>query len=130
MPASRGKDVLSKQALGRPLARLTAVLTHEQHPAEAVTVCAGPYLHPDRGPPRLPVHQGLSMGRLFWKLFLILWLAQICTVVGVGAVFWIKHRNETAAAIERHPMDGAVLDLAASLLRHEGSAGLRSSWKA
>jgi two-component system OmpR family sensor kinase len=71
------------------------------------------------------------MGRLFWKLFLILWLAQICTVVGVGAVFWIKHRNETAAVIEqRHPMDGAVLDLAASLLRHEGSAGLRSSWKA
>lgn len=66
------------------------------------------------------------MGRLFWKLFLILWLAQICTVVGVGAVFWIKHRNETAAVIEqRHPMDGTVLDLAASLLRHEGSAGLR-----
>jgi len=66
------------------------------------------------------------MGRLFWKLFLILWLAQICTVVGVGAVFWIKHRNETAAAIEeRHPMDGTVLDLAAAMLRHEGSTGLR-----
>ena len=66
------------------------------------------------------------MGRLFWKLFLILWLAQICTVVGVGAVFWIKHRSETAAAIEEHhPMDGAVLDLAVSLLRHEGAAGLR-----
>lgn len=66
------------------------------------------------------------MGRLFWKLFLILWLAQICTVVGVGAVFWFKHRSETAAAIEEHhPMDGAVLDMAAALLRQEGPAGLR-----
>ncbi|BBF85887.1 copper sensory histidine kinase CpxA [Aquitalea magnusonii] len=66
------------------------------------------------------------MGRLFWKLFLILWLAQISTVVGVGAFFWIKHRSDTAAAIEEHhPMDGTVLDLAASLLRYEGPAALR-----
>ncbi|WP_137009660.1 sensor histidine kinase [Aquitalea aquatilis] len=67
------------------------------------------------------------MGRLFWKLFLILWLAQISTVFGVGAVFWLRHRMESAAAIEQqHPMDTVVLDMAAAVLRREGVAGLRA----
>ena len=67
------------------------------------------------------------MGRLFWKLFLILWLAQICTVFGVGTVFWLRHRMESAAAIEQqHPMDTVVLDMAAAVLRREGIAGLRT----
>jgi two-component system, OmpR family, sensor kinase len=67
------------------------------------------------------------MGRLFWKLFLILWLAQISTVFGVGAVFWLRHRMESVAAIEhQHPMDTVVLDMAAAVLRREGAAGLRA----
>lgn len=67
------------------------------------------------------------MGRLFWKLFLILWLAQISTVFGVGAVFWLRHRMESAAAIEQqHPMDTVVLDMATAVLRREGAAGLRT----
>ena len=66
------------------------------------------------------------MGRLFWKLFLILWLAQICTVLGVGGYFWFKHHTENAATKEqRHPMDSAVLDMAAAILRREGPGDLR-----
>ena len=32
------------------------------------------------------------MGRLFWRFFLIVWLAQLAAVFGTGAVFWLEHR--------------------------------------
>ena len=35
------------------------------------------------------------MGRLFWKLFLILWLTQIVTGLGVGTAIWLEHRAQT-----------------------------------
>lgn len=31
------------------------------------------------------------MGRLFWKFFLIFWLAQFITAAGVGVAVWIEH---------------------------------------
>jgi signal transduction histidine kinase len=31
------------------------------------------------------------MGRLFWKFFLIFWLAQVVTAVGVGIAVWLAH---------------------------------------
>jgi signal transduction histidine kinase len=31
------------------------------------------------------------MGRLFWKFFLIFWLAQVVTSVGVGVAMWLEH---------------------------------------
>lgn len=34
------------------------------------------------------------MGRLFWKFFLFIWLAQMVGMLGVGAVFWLEHRHE------------------------------------
>lgn len=34
------------------------------------------------------------MSRLFWKLFLAIFLAQIATAWGVGALFWVEHRND------------------------------------
>lgn len=34
------------------------------------------------------------MGRLFWKLFAIIWLTQIASVIGVGTAIWLKHRTE------------------------------------
>ena len=34
------------------------------------------------------------MGRLFWKFFLAVWLAQIVTFIGAGAVFWIVRSTE------------------------------------
>lgn len=37
------------------------------------------------------------MGRLFWKLFLILWLTQIVTGLGVGTAIWLEHRAQDEA---------------------------------
>ncbi len=37
------------------------------------------------------------MGRLFWKLFLILWLTQIATGLGVGTAIWLKHQAQDEA---------------------------------
>lgn len=34
------------------------------------------------------------MGRLFWKFFLFIWLAQLAGMLGVGAVFWLEHRQQ------------------------------------
>jgi signal transduction histidine kinase len=31
------------------------------------------------------------MGRLFWKFFLVFWLAQVVTSVGVGVAIWLEH---------------------------------------
>lgn len=33
------------------------------------------------------------MGRLFWKFFLFIWLAQLVGMLGVGTVFWLEHRS-------------------------------------
>ena len=68
------------------------------------------------------------MGRLFWKLFLILWLAQISTVLGVGAFFWFRHhleQSDNRAAQWHHPKDQLLLDVAAGILQHDGAAGLK-----
>jgi signal transduction histidine kinase len=32
------------------------------------------------------------MGRLFWKLFLFIWLGQVAAVVGTGTFFWFEHQ--------------------------------------
>lgn len=37
------------------------------------------------------------VGRLFWRFFLIVWLAQLAAVLGTGLVFWLEHRSH------RHP---------------------------
>lgn len=36
------------------------------------------------------------MGRLFWKFFLFIWLAQLVGMLGVGAVFWLEHARRSA----------------------------------
>lgn len=32
------------------------------------------------------------MGRLFWKFFFFIWLAQLAAVIGVGTTLWLEHR--------------------------------------
>ena len=34
------------------------------------------------------------MGRLFWKFFIIFWLAQVVTSFGVGLAIWASHRDQ------------------------------------
>ncbi|MGE5492496.1 MAG: sensor histidine kinase [Actinomycetota bacterium] len=36
------------------------------------------------------------MGRLFWKFFIFVWLAQLASMMGVGAVFWWEHQQDAA----------------------------------
>ncbi len=45
------------------------------------------------------------MGRLFWTLLLIIWLAQIASVFGVGTAIWLKHRalGEGGPPPHHHP---------------------------
>lgn len=42
------------------------------------------------------------MGRLFWKLFLFIWLGQVAAVVGTGAFFWFE-REQSSMRADRPP---------------------------
>lgn len=35
----------------------------------------------------------MKLGRLFWKFFCLLWLAQIATAFGVGVLIWLLHQR-------------------------------------
>lgn len=43
------------------------------------------------------------MGRLFWKFFLFLWLAQVVTTFGVGIAIWLLHPDRGEQRFERPP---------------------------
>ena len=45
------------------------------------------------------------MGRLFWKFFLFIWLAQMAAVLGTGALFWVERQRFAA----HMAADGRVL---------------------
>lgn len=45
------------------------------------------------------------MGRLFWKFFFFIWLAQLTTILAVSATFWLEHRahGERLEGMDRRP---------------------------
>lgn len=45
------------------------------------------------------------MGRLFWKFFFFIWLAQLTTIAAVSTTFWLGHRaqEERLAQLVRNP---------------------------
>jgi two-component system, OmpR family, sensor kinase len=43
------------------------------------------------------------MGRLFWKFFLFIWLAQMAGIVGVGAYFWFERQQAEPPGAEAAP---------------------------
>lgn len=48
-----------------------------------------------------------SVGRLFWKFFLFIWLAQLAGIFGVGTLFWLAHGSgpDDAPPVEaRYPV--------------------------
>ncbi len=65
------------------------------------------------------------MGRLFWKFFGFIWLAQLLGIVGIGTAFWVTARHADRAADEFASGPRALMHLeeAASLLRYAGKAG-------
>ena len=67
-------------------------------------------------------------GRLFWKFFLSILLAQIAAAVGVGSVFWLRDQARLSNAItviETGPPAGFMLDSAAIVLKYGGVPALR-----
>jgi len=45
----------------------------------------------------MPKLSMLKLGRLFWKFFFFIWLAQLTAIAGISITFWIKRSNEDAA---------------------------------
>jgi signal transduction histidine kinase len=68
------------------------------------------------------------MGRLFWKFFLSILLAQIAATVGIGSAYWLhdqaRHRTE-AAALDTGMPSQFLLDAAGMTLKHGGLPALR-----
>ena len=67
-------------------------------------------------------------GRLFWKFFLSILLAQVAAAVGVGSYFWLREQarlSNTAATIETGPPAAFMLDSAAVALKYGGLPALR-----
>jgi two-component system OmpR family sensor kinase len=68
------------------------------------------------------------LGRLFWKFFLSILLAQIAATVGIGGAFWLRdqarHRTEAAELDTGMPAQ-YLLDAAGMTLKHGGVPALR-----
>lgn len=43
------------------------------------------------------------MGRLFWKFFFFIWLAQLTSILAVSATFWLEQRAHVARMASREP---------------------------
>ncbi len=68
------------------------------------------------------------MGRLFWKFFLCILLAQVAATIGTLATVWLRDqtRNRNVeAALDVGPPGMMMLDAARATLRHAGVDGLR-----
>lgn len=67
------------------------------------------------------------MGRLFWKFFLAIWLAQTIAVLAVSSGIWIRDRNQARRTerLEFGPPARTILDGAEVAFRYGGTAALR-----
>jgi signal transduction histidine kinase len=68
------------------------------------------------------------MGRLFWKFFLSILLAQVAATIGIGGTLWLRdqarHRNNEPT-LDTSPPATIMLDAAAATLKHGGIDALR-----
>ena len=67
------------------------------------------------------------MGRLFWKFFFSILLAQVAATIGIGGAFWLRDqaRQHQAPVLDTGPPATIVLDAASATLRHGGIGALR-----
>ena len=68
------------------------------------------------------------MGRLFWKFFLCIMLAQVTATIGIGGTFWLKNRaaqQERALDIDTSPPAQMIIEAASATLEAGGSHALR-----
>ncbi len=68
------------------------------------------------------------MGRLFWKFFAFVWLAQLAGIIAIGTMFWLAGRGTDAALkdIAWNPTVDAQLGAAAEVLRYAGPEAFRN----
>ncbi|MDO9064043.1 MAG: ATP-binding protein [Sulfuricella sp.] len=68
------------------------------------------------------------MGRLFWKFFFFIWLAQLTTILAVSATFWLEHRAQVKMleGMDRSPPASFLVESAAATLQYGGISALRS----
>ena len=70
------------------------------------------------------------MGRLFWKFFLFLMLAQVTTVVAVSTAIWLRQRAAAAQYVAATKQtDATLLDQAAATLERDGEPALQNLLK-
>lgn len=68
------------------------------------------------------------MGRLFWKFFLSILLAQVAATIGIGGTVWLRdqaRQRNTEPTLDLGPPAIIMLDAAAATLKHGGIEGLR-----
>lgn len=66
------------------------------------------------------------MGRLFWKFFLCILLAQLAATIGVIGAFWLRDQaSRRAAELDTGPPAYIALDAASATLKHGGLVALR-----
>src|SRR5450631_561653 len=67
------------------------------------------------------------MGRLFWKFFIFIWVAQLTTIAGVSSLIWLKNRAaaERSAEIAMSPAAVFAVGSAAATLQFGGIGALR-----
>lgn len=66
------------------------------------------------------------MGRLFWKFFAFIWLAQLVGIVAIGSTFWLTERRFDRD-IDPGPGAGDRVGAAAAVLRVAGLSGF-TNW--
>jgi two-component system OmpR family sensor kinase len=66
------------------------------------------------------------LGRLFWKFFFCILLAQITATVGIGSILWLEaHSNDTRSDVDESPPAGFRVEAAADTLHFGGIDALR-----
>src|SRR3982750_631359 len=68
------------------------------------------------------------MGRLFWKFFLSILLAQVAATIGIGGTIWLRdqaRQRSTEPTLDVGLPANIILDAAAVTLKHAGIEGLR-----
>jgi signal transduction histidine kinase len=68
------------------------------------------------------------MGRLFWKFFLSILLAQLTATIGIGGTVWLRdqaRQRNGEQMLDIGPPAVIMLDAARATLKHGGSDGLR-----
>jgi len=68
------------------------------------------------------------MGRLFWKFFLSILLAQVAATIGIGGTLWLRDQARQRSGeptLDLGPPAIIMLDAAAATLKHGGVDGLR-----